>query len=160
MRRIPYFAGMTDAQLRQQRLPPGMKAWGEVAGVTQQLDGLNWMMLPPETGPQGAPAPDGAATDSLILRWLTASEALPVPSPTVEAGPDGQESTTWRGEAAWIQVERRSGDERAIVRISPDPLGGEAPVRQLEVVWDPDPLTFRTRVVDALRALASPSPTP
>ncbi|MEB3328633.1 MAG: hypothetical protein VKQ33_05315 [Candidatus Sericytochromatia bacterium] len=160
MRRIPYFATMTDAQLRQQRLPPGLKDWGEVAGVTRELDGLNWRLLPPETGADSSPGPDAAATDALLLAWLSASDTVLVPSPTVEVDPEGHETSTWRSDTAWIQVEHQAGNKAARVRLSPDPLGTEPAGRELEVPWDPDPLVLRRRVVEALRSLASPSPTP
>jgi hypothetical protein len=158
MRRIPYFATMTDAQLRQQRLPPGLKDWGEVAGVTQQLDDIRWLFLPPETGVAGSPAPDAIATDHLIVRWLTASDALPVPSPSVGTDAEGLETTTWQSEEGSIQLARRPGTATAVVRLRPDPLGREPEERRLEVAWDPDPTRFRQLVVEALRALASPPP--
>jgi hypothetical protein len=51
MRSIPYFSTMSDEELREQRIPPGMHSWGEVTVMGKRLDGLNWLFLPPETGP-------------------------------------------------------------------------------------------------------------
>lgn len=79
MRQIPYFKHMTDAQLRHQKLPPGMKNWSDVITMNKKLNGLNWVWIAPPTG-QETPQPTATASTTAV------PSALPSPLETVENG--------------------------------------------------------------------------
>ncbi len=49
LRKHPQFAGMTDEQIRNMPLPPGMKDWKQVLAMTGKLDELDWTQAPPDT---------------------------------------------------------------------------------------------------------------
>lgn len=59
LRRHPEFAGMTDEQIRNTPLPPGMKDWKQVLVMTGKLDELDWTQPPPDTGEKAATASVG-----------------------------------------------------------------------------------------------------
>lgn len=59
LRQHPQFAGMTDEQIRNTPLPPGMKDWKQVLAMTGKLDELDWTQPPPDTGKAGATASVG-----------------------------------------------------------------------------------------------------
>lgn len=56
LRKYKEYTGMTDEQIRNMPLPPGMKSWGDVLAMTQSLDRLNWSSMPPQLGSQSATA--------------------------------------------------------------------------------------------------------
>lgn len=48
LRAVPYFAPMTDEQLRRQPLPPGFKNWQEFLKTNDAMNsGLNWVLVAP-----------------------------------------------------------------------------------------------------------------
>jgi hypothetical protein len=48
MRTMPFYAHMSDAELRRQKLPPGFKRWEDVAAMNQQLQGYQAPRPTPE----------------------------------------------------------------------------------------------------------------
>ncbi|HBN09343.1 MAG TPA: hypothetical protein DD435_12080 [Cyanobacteria bacterium UBA8530] len=62
LKKIPYFAGWTEADLKNLELPPGIKDWNELAAVTAVLDKQNWLGAPPELSHQASASQQ--ATDS------------------------------------------------------------------------------------------------
>lgn len=59
LRQHPQFAGMTDDEIRNMPLPPGMKDWKQVLAMTGKLDELDWTQAPPDTGNKDATASVG-----------------------------------------------------------------------------------------------------
>lgn len=59
LRQHAQFAGMTDEQIRNTPLPPGMKDWKQVLAMVGKLDDLDWTQPPPDTGMKGASASVG-----------------------------------------------------------------------------------------------------
>ncbi|MEB3197618.1 MAG: hypothetical protein VKP62_10490 [Candidatus Sericytochromatia bacterium] len=169
MRRIPYFAKMTDAQLRQFPMPPGLKDWGEVERIGKQLDGLQWLFLPPETGI--AASPDAHASTALWAPDVPGVSPLPWPSPQVSTDPDGQELwafqvqdvrfTVLHAKAA-VDVEVRP--ERAATETLADPAASPTFVpagEAFQVPWQSDLRAQMQGILGAwfLRQQA-PSPSP
>lgn len=48
LKKLPYFSGWSDADLKNLELPPGVSDWGQVAAITDMLDKSNWIGAPPE----------------------------------------------------------------------------------------------------------------
>lgn len=154
MRRIPYFAKMSDEQLRKMPLPPGLKDWGEVQGLNQQLDGLQWLFLPPETGPATAAVP------SLWDPGVEGFAPVPVPSPIFSTTPEGQRvgqvviaerlfTITHRPEEPDAEVEHQSvATDIAIT------------VERFRVRWDDDVWVLLQRVIETWQAQQSKAATP
>jgi hypothetical protein len=63
LKKLPYFAGWSEADLKNLELPPGIKDWNELAAVTAVLDKQNWLGAPPELSHQASaslPATDSS----------------------------------------------------------------------------------------------------
>jgi hypothetical protein len=155
MRRIPYFAQMSDEQLRKMPLPPGLKDWGEVQGLNQQLDGLQWLSLPPETGPATTPAPAPSMWDPGIQGF----EPIPVPSPIFSTGPDGARISQVIMAERLFTITHRSGEEDAEVEHQPVATDVEAPTERFRVAWDEDVWVLLQRVIETWQAQQPASPT-
>lgn len=133
MRKIPYFAKMSDAELRKQKLPPGMTSWDEVIEMGEKLDGLDWLFLPPETGKapaSGAPQPN-----------IPTASPVPsaMPSPVESVDPEGNHSLTFALEdKTTFLVTWKDGDEKATVVYKPENAKPDEPERTFQVPYSAD----------------------
>ncbi|HEY9721131.1 MAG TPA: hypothetical protein V6D47_03910 [Oscillatoriaceae cyanobacterium] len=98
MRQIPYFKHMTDAQLRRQKLPPGLKQWSDVAKMDKKLDALPWLAIAPPTG-QETPTP---ATNAAV--------PSAVPSP-LESVLNGQHTLSFSAQGTEFVATWNDGDK-------------------------------------------------
>ena len=157
MRKIPYFSKMTDAELRKQKLPPGMKSWDEVMEMGEKLDGLNWLFLPPETGKPPSDAPRSAVPTA-------ASSAVPsaMPSPVESVDPEGNHALTFSMEQQVFVVRWKDGDEKAQVSYKPENAPPDEPEKTFEVPYSADREKFLADIysgyIEALFNPPSPQP--
>ena len=72
LRALPFFAGMTDEQLRAQPLPPGFKSWQEFLAAHEQLNAPT-----PKATPRPQPAADAPnlARDRQLIDRAEAGDA-------------------------------------------------------------------------------------
>ncbi|MEB3283758.1 MAG: hypothetical protein VKN33_00530 [Candidatus Sericytochromatia bacterium] len=135
MRKIPYFAQMTDEQLRHIPLPPGIKDWGEIQGLNQQLDSLQWLFLPPETGPAATPQ----ATPSLLWNPEVADLApIPFPSAVFSIGPDEIASGQVIMVDQLFTITHHPGEREAEVSYQPIATDPVPVARHFRVEWNED----------------------
>jgi hypothetical protein len=157
MRKIPYFSKMSDAELRKQKLPPGMKSWDEVMEMGKKLDGLNWLFLPPETGkpPSGAP---GANVPTAAPSEVPSA----MPSPVESVDPEGNHSLTFAMEKTVFLVNWKDGDEKATVLYKPEDAPEDEPQKTFQVPYSADREKFMADIyngyVEALFNPPSPNP--
>lgn len=138
MRQIPYFKDMTDEELRKQKLPPGMTDWSEVIEMGKELDGLNWLFLPPETNkppaegePQTAPVPQAR------------------PTPYEEVDPDGMHTLVFQQDDQIFTARWQEGDENVVVTYEDAPPPGASPSPSPSPEATPDPArTFEVPYVE------------
>lgn len=166
MRKIPYFSKMTEEQLRKQPLPPGFKDWGQVNEMGKQLDGLQWLFLPPETGTPGAPSPAPSPTQATPAPASPAptGSPSPLPSPLVEKTEAGVNVMRFQVEQTVFTVTWGDDAEHAVVEFKPEDQPADQPGRIFEVPLDQDQQKFLQAVLDgwakALEESPPPSPRP
>ncbi|MFN3429166.1 MAG: hypothetical protein ACK46X_04345 [Candidatus Sericytochromatia bacterium] len=77
LRALPYFAGMTDEQLRAMPLPPGFKNWQEFLAANEQLEAAERAKPSPKptVRPEDNPAIPHPTRDRLVLDKAKAGDA-------------------------------------------------------------------------------------
>lgn len=153
MRSIPYFARMSDDELRQQRIPPGMRSWQEVVLMGKRLDALNWLFLPPETVRRSdvSPAPASPLPSNLIPEnW---------PSPIASRDPDGSETVRFAVTEGWLVARWQAG--ASVVTVSLEIANADTPRVVYEVPLGEDVTQLAEAIARGyLQAITSPAPTP
>lgn len=176
MRRIPYFAKMSEEQLRKQPIPPGFKDWGQVEEMGKKLDGLQWLFLPPETGEQPVPstAPGGTPTAAPTAQPATprptagtttpapgaSGSPSPLPSPLIEKTDGGLNVMRFQVETTVFTVTWGETAEKAVVEFKPEDAAEDQPGRTFEVEVDPDLKVFLPEILRVWQEEIEKSPPP